>query len=71
MVPTTCILIILGIITADSSHGQPCLANTRAEEKQFFHLGRQREVVLSVRGVQGESRCSEIESVKMTRLCAG
>ena len=61
MARTTDTLLILGIlfVLTVRAFGQPCLSDQVTDRKQFFHLGMQREVLISTRGRQGESRSEQ------------
>merc|ERR1719481_1047765 len=56
MARSSYIPIILCLISIQKTICQPCLSDSSTEEKQFFHLGKPRKVVISTRGRQGESR---------------
>ena len=49
-------LLILLPLSTLSICGQSCLPGKAADKKQFYHLGRQREVVISTRVGSRESR---------------
>ena len=61
-VPDNCCTMLLNLILILLSLspmgicGQPCLPGKAADKKQFYHLGRQREVVISTRVGHRESR---------------